>query len=105
VSSIADEIEAGGGTDDAVLAPWCNDEFDTVPDCDCPSEHWHFGRAGVCLEMHLEPDGSAHCAIYGGDWETETVLHGVTDIEALRPLAFQWADDTFRAVESEAGDA
>jgi hypothetical protein len=85
----------------AELAPLCNAEFGAEPDCDCPSEHWHVGSAGACLEMHLEPDGSAHCAIFAGDWETEAGFQNISDIEALRSIAFRWAAEALKAAMQE----
>lgn len=75
----------------AILAPECCDEFDTNPDCACPHEHWHVGRAGTCLDIHIEEEGYTHLTIDFGDGSHEVELHGISTLDAARPIAFLWA--------------
>jgi len=74
-----------------VLAMECPPFFGTMPDCDCPWEHWHIGNAGCCLDVHFEEDRSVHVILQAGDLEHETTLHGVPDLGRARELAFAWA--------------
>lgn len=69
----------------------CPVEFKTVPDCDCPFEHWHVGRAGCCLDVHVEEEGYTHAILSTGDDEFEKVFHGADTLDKGRPLAMSWA--------------
>lgn len=73
------------------LAMECPVEFGTVPDCDCPYEHWHIGHAGCCLDIHLEEDGSVHVILETGDWDRETSFLGLSSLDEARERAFVWA--------------
>lgn len=74
----------------ATLAMSCPVEFGTMPDCDCPFEHWHIGRAGTCLDVHLEEDGTAHFFLDTGDSDAEIEMPAMT-LEQARTEAFRWA--------------
>lgn len=69
----------------------CPVENSTLPDCDCPYEHWHVGIGGCCLDIHVEENGDLHVTLNAGDWDADTTFRGVTTIEQARPLAFAWA--------------
>lgn len=64
---------------------------ETIPDCDCPFEHWHIGTNNACLDVHFEEDGSVHCILDVGDWDAETTMTGKADMDAARTAAFAWA--------------
>jgi len=70
-----------------VLAPECEEEFDTAPDCECPHEHWHVGRAGACLVLHIEDDGSGHIVLDWGDDSRSLSVTGVRSLDELRDMA------------------
>lgn len=83
---------AGGGREVAfVRDDLCNVEFGTVPDCDCPHEHWHF--CGVCLDVHIEEDGSGHSILGNDDWQLE--VRGVANLDEMRAIAFAWAKQKY----------
>lgn len=65
----------------------CNVEFGTVPDCDCPHEHWHVN--GDCLDVHVEEDGSGHAIIGNDDCQLE--VRGISGLDEMRAIAFTWA--------------
>lgn len=75
----------------AVRDDQCNVEFGTVPDCDCPHEHWHIG--GVCLDVHIEEDGSGHSILGNDDWQLG--VKGVESIDEMRAIAFAWASQKY----------
>lgn len=64
---------------------------ETAPDCDCPFEHWHIGQINACLDVHFEDDGSVHCILDVGDWDTEVTFDGIADMQTARIAAFAWA--------------
>lgn len=68
----------------------CPVEFDTLPDCTCPHEHWHIGHAGCCLDIHFEEDGSVHVTLDAYDWQDEIVLHGVSTLAEASAIALAW---------------
>ena len=72
-----------------VLANDCAAYFGTVPDCLCPYEHWHIN--GVCLDVHVEEDGSLHMHLDAGDWEQDARIEDVKDMDEARELAIEWA--------------
>lgn len=74
----------------AVFAPQCPKEFGTAPDCDCPWEHWHVGTSGMCLDVHIENDGSAHITLDWGDDGRELQIVGKLDLAQARHIAFAW---------------
>jgi hypothetical protein len=67
----------------------CNIEFGTVPDCNCPHEHWHVN--GVCLDVHIEEDRSGHIILTVEDDPIELSVGGLKDFAELRGIAFAWA--------------
>ncbi len=69
----------------------CPADFGTLPDCDCPFQHWHIGGALTCLDVHFEEDASVHLRLYTGDYEAETILMGMSSLEQALPFAFRWA--------------
>lgn len=79
----------------AVLDMRCAELFGYTPDCGCPHEHWHVGKAGCCLDVHFEADGSAHVILDAGDFDDETTFRGLTDIDAARAAAFQWFESKY----------
>lgn len=81
----------GAGDVQAVRDDQCNVEFGTVPDCDCPHEHWHIG--GVCLDVHIEDDGSGHSILGNDDWQLE--VKGVESIDEMRAIAFAWSSQKY----------
>jgi hypothetical protein len=66
------------------------DWFDP-PECDCPVRHLHVD--GVCLEVHYEPDGSVHALCDAGDWQDETTLVGVADLDDASARTLLWFND------------
>lgn len=79
---------------DRALDMSCFIAEDFRPECGCPHEHWHVG--GNCLDIHFEPDGSAHGVAMGEDWETETAV-AADSIEDARAKIFAWYDATVNA--------
>lgn len=75
----------------ATLDMQCPVEFGTMPDCKCPHEHWHIGPAGACVDIHVEDEGYTHVMLDMGDLGHEVHLHGVSTLEAAKPIAFLWA--------------
>lgn len=71
----------------------CPTSMRTLPDCDCPFEHWHVGHGGVCLDVHLEEDGTTHAILDAGDWQEEVTGRGHSSIEEAREWALQWASE------------
>lgn len=78
----------------AELDMQCPQEFGTMPECDCPFEHWHIN--GVCLDIHFEDDGSCHVLIDSGEADDEMTLEGMASLDEARPLAFAWAERFFQ---------
>ncbi len=70
---------------------------DLKPDCDCPHEHWHVLHH--CLDIHFEPDGSAHVLLIGEDEWDFFVNPGAT-MDQARSAAFSWAEDMFAKGDS-----
>lgn len=81
----------------------CPVEFGTIPDCDCPYEHWHVGISNTCLDIHFEDDGSVHVTLDASDWEAETIFHGATCLADIREYAFSWAAQQIGASYSPTG--
>lgn len=80
----------------------CNVEFGTVPDCDCPHEHWHVG--GICLDVHIEEDRTGHAILGNDDWQLE--VSGVENLDEMRAIAFAWTSQKFALTPSAlSGDA
>lgn len=59
-------------------------------ECGCPEEDWVIGMLFVTI--HLEPDGSGHIFLDGGDWGTDEKIVPCDGIEELRTLAHEWVD-------------
>lgn len=66
----------------------CPEDMKTMPECNCPFEHWHVDR--LCFDIHFEENGEVHLLVMGEDWESDTMLQNIPDLEAARPLAFTW---------------
>lgn len=64
------------------LSAQCSDE------CGCPEEEWVIGMLHVTI--HLEPDGSGHIFLDGGDWGDDEKLVECNDLEDLRKQAANW---------------
>ena len=60
-------------------------------ECGCPEEEWLIEMLHVTL--HLEPDGSGHIFLDGGDWGQDEKLVECTDIENLRTQAAIWVKE------------
>jgi hypothetical protein len=82
---------ARGGEREAIFErdDQCNVEFGTVPDCDCPHEHWHVN--GVCLDVHIEEDGTGHIILTLEDDPIELQISGVANIDEARAIGWAWA--------------
>lgn len=60
----------------------------TSDECGCPEEDWEIGMLSVTI--HLEPDGSGHIFLDGGDWGEAEKLVQCEGIEDLRSIAQEW---------------
>lgn len=62
----------------------------TSDECGCPEEEWVIGMLHTTI--HLEPDGSGHIFLDGGDWGEDEKLVDCDGIEDLRVKAAEWVD-------------
>tara|TARA_R110000787_G_scaffold3148_4_gene12650 strand:- start:40545 stop:40826 length:282 start_codon:yes stop_codon:yes gene_type:complete len=60
------------------------------PECGCPQEHWHV-HDGYCLDIHFEPDGTAHAVLLVEEDDFETDIEAA-DMDEARAKAFAWVD-------------
>jgi hypothetical protein len=74
------------------------DTFDP-PECDCPVAHLHLDY--VCVDVHFEADGSVHVLADAGDWQMDTDLIGVADLEDAKTKAIAWFAGATREDEGE----
>lgn len=64
----------------------CGRESD---ECGCPEEEWDM--LGVHTIIHLEPDGTGHIFLDGGDWDDEKLID-CQNIPQLRLKALSWVN-------------
>ena len=82
----------GAQSDADARAAWPDTELVRAGtgDCGCPEEEWLF--RGVCLWIHLEPDGSVDAFADGGDWGEAEITLAASTLDTARNAAFVWLE-------------